>query len=249
MIQNTIFTGKLLIHQPEMLSTNDFAKDILSKTNPIDGTVILTDSQTKGKGQGSHQWASQPYENLTFSIIYHTHFLLANQQFFISMAIANGVHQALKMLKLGHQFFIKWPNDIFCMDKKLGGILIENSIMGRYLKYSVIGIGLNVNQTLFDNLPNATSLKLIGNDNYHLMEILSLLCSTIESQFLLIRSGKTDAIFEYYNNHLYQLEKEVHFKVGNQMKHGILKSVNHLGQLGILMGSDVHFYNHGEIKM
>jgi BirA family biotin operon repressor/biotin-[acetyl-CoA-carboxylase] ligase len=248
MIHNTLFTGKLLIHQAEMQSTNDFAKDIISKTTPIDGTVILADAQTKGKGQGSNQWLTQPNENLTFSIIFHTHFLPANQQFYMNMAIANGVRQALQVLDKSNEYFIKWPNDIIGNHFKIGGILIENTIMGPHLKYSIIGIGVNVNQTIFENLPNATSIKQLTHQNYVLPEVLNILCAQIENQFLRLRNGKLEAIRKDYNKHLFQLEKEIDFEINRQTVQGKVIEVNALGQLGIEVAHHWQYYNHGEIK-
>jgi BirA family biotin operon repressor/biotin-[acetyl-CoA-carboxylase] ligase len=248
MIHNTLFTGKLLIHQAEMQSTNDFAKDIISKTTPIDGTVILADAQTKGKGQGSNQWLTQPNENLTFSIVFNTHFLPANQQFYMNMAIANGVRQALQVLDKSNDYFIKWPNDIIGNHFKIGGILIENTIMGAHLKYSIIGVGVNVNQTIFENLPNATSIKQLTHQNYVLPEVLNTLCAQIENQFLRLRNGKLEAIREDYNEHLFQLEKQIDFVINRQTVHGKIKEVNALGQMGIEVAHHLHYYNHGEIK-
>jgi BirA family biotin operon repressor/biotin-[acetyl-CoA-carboxylase] ligase len=248
MIHNTLFTGKLLIHQAEMPSTNDFAKDIISKTTPIDGTVILADAQTHGKGQGSNQWLTQPYENLTFSIIYHTHFLPANQQFYMNMAIANGVRQALQVLDKSNEYFIKWPNDIIGNHFKIAGILIENTIMGAHLKYSIIGVGVNVNQTSFENLPNATSLKQLTLQHFALPEVLNILCVQIENQFLRLRNGKLEAIRKDYNAHLFQLDKEIDFEINRETVQGIVKEVNALGQLGIEGANHLHYYNHGEIK-
>ena len=95
-IYNTLFTGKFLVHEPRMTSTNAFAQELISKTNPTDGTVIITDEQTHGKGQGQNVWQSAPGENLTCSLIFNTDFLMAADQYYLNMAVAVAVINALK---------------------------------------------------------------------------------------------------------------------------------------------------------
>lgn len=248
MINNTLFTGKILIREPEMLSTNDFGKILISKTNPIDGTVIITDAQTKGKGQGNNTWVTKPGENLTFSIIYNTSFLKASQQFYISMAIANGVYLALSEAIPNQVFKIKWPNDLICQQKKVGGILIENSIMGQYLKYSIVGIGINVNQSDFNGLHHASSLKKISQKEFDLNTVLNWLCEKIEQQFLILKQGKFNAILKMYNHNLYRKDENVAFKKEDALVHGIVKEVNDNGQLGLEAFNQIQYFNHGQLQ-
>ena len=143
-MNNSFFTGKFLIHLPSVGSTNDYAKSYMAITSPIDGTVILADEQLAGRGQSGNSWISQSNENLTFSLIYHTSFLNATEQFYLNMAVCLGIWSMVNRHE-EKDITIKWPNDIYVKDKKIAGILIENTISGMQLKYSVIGIGLNVN--------------------------------------------------------------------------------------------------------
>lgn len=247
-INNTIFTGKFLIHEPHMLSTNLFAKKLISKTTPIDGSVIITDEQTLGKGQGNNEWNTEKDKNLTFSIIYNGSFLLAKHQFYLSMAIANGIYKALINSYNLDSLFVKWPNDIILNGKKLGGVLIENTIVGNNLKNSIIGIGINVNQTEFKSLEHATSLKLEIKEESKLEDLLPQLCSAIESEFLKLKRGNYAEIIESYNEVLFKNGETFHYsKNGNEMN-GYLKGVNELGQLIVDVEEETFKYNFGEIK-
>ncbi len=248
MINNTLFTGKFLIHEPEMLSTNDFGKNLISKTNPIDGTVIITDAQTKGKGQGNNSWVTKAGKNLTFSIIYNTNFLRANQQFYISMAVANGVFNAMQKLAPNEQLNIKWPNDIICNNYKIGGILIENTIMGQYLKNSIIGIGINVNQTNFEGLPFANSLYNILQKENAIKDVLELICQCVEHEYLNLKKGYFKSTISSYNNSLYRKGEMITFQVDEKEKIAQLTEVNEFGQLGLASLNQVKFYNHGQIN-
>ncbi|MEZ5023288.1 MAG: biotin--[acetyl-CoA-carboxylase] ligase [Chitinophagales bacterium] len=247
-INNTIFTGKFLIYESQMLSTNIFARNLLAKTKPIDGSVIITDEQTQGKGQGQNQWLTESHQNLTFSIIYDTSFLKAKNQFYLSAAIALGIRNALYHQIEDTSLCIKWPNDIMINDKKLGGILIENSVLGNYLKYSIIGIGINVNQEVFDNLPFATSLYNQGFQNISREKLLEEICSQIESQFFKLKSGKYLEILKSYNEHLFKKHQSFKFKKDEEVMEGIVQGVNDFGQLLVQLNDEVKTFNFGEIK-
>ncbi|HYH55846.1 MAG TPA: biotin--[acetyl-CoA-carboxylase] ligase, partial [Anseongella sp.] len=144
-----------------MDSTNNFAKELVANSGPVpDGTVIMAEGQYGGRGQADNTWLSEPGKNLTFSLILNCEFLPPAEQFCLSMAVSLGVLGTVKR-ELGKEALIKWPNDIYFGAKKLGGILIENVLMGSLLRSSVTGIGLNVNQTHFPRLEGATSFRLV----------------------------------------------------------------------------------------
>lgn len=246
-INNTIFTGKLLIHKKELASTNQFAKELIAKTEPIDGTVIITDSQTAGKGQGSNVWQSDSNKNLTFSIIYNTKFLPAVYQFYLSMAISNGIIQALCKID-NSSFAIKWPNDIIANNKKLGGILIENTIAGNNLKHSIIGIGLNVLQQHFDNLPHATSLSSTTNADLHLPAVLNKICKHIELAFLELKAGKYESIHQVYLQHLYKRDKTISIVENQETIEGKVIGVTTDGELVLQHADTTKLYSFGSVK-
>ena len=230
-VYNTLFTGKFLIHRPSMTSTNAFAQNLISKTKPIDGTVIITDEQINGKGQGRNLWQSDPGKNITCSIIYDTSFLLAEQQYFLNMAVATALVNSLSVYLDKEQLSIKWPNDILFSDSKIGGILIENSIRGQHLRYSVIGIGININQLMFDDLPHATSVLKETGENHQLNEVLNSVCEELEIAFLALKSGGSAEIYKSYNELLYRNGKSVNFVDGSRRFKAKVNSVDTLGRL------------------
>lgn len=152
-------------------STNDEARRQISEIDNL--SVVSALEQTKGRGQRGNRWSSQPGENLTFSLVVKDFRIKANEQSAISQATALSLVDLLSRHEIKAR--IKWPNDIYAGDEKICGILIENSLKGSEIDWSIIGIGLNVNQTAFpEDLPNPTSMKLCtANSNpYNTREIL-----------------------------------------------------------------------------
>jgi len=152
-------------------STNDEARRHISEIDNL--SVVSALEQTKGRGQRGNRWSSQPGENLTFSLVVKDFRIKANEQSAISQTTALSLTDLLSRHEIKAR--IKWPNDIYAGDEKICGILIENSLKGSEIDWSIIGIGLNVNQTTFpEDLPNPTSMKLCtGNSNpYNTREIL-----------------------------------------------------------------------------
>lgn len=235
-INNTFFTGKFLIHLPSVDSTNTYAKEHLSKSTPIDGTVILADEQYAGRGQAGNIWQSTPCENLTFSIIFKTDFLPAAAQFGLNMAISLGIRTAVAEIigQQGRQHMnvsIKWPNDIYIDDKKVSGILIENTISGMYLKHSIIGIGLNVNQQDFAELTRATSLRRELDKSMEQISVLKEVLAAIERYFFLLKEGKTTLLKSAYISHLYRYNEMAAFEKDHLSLQGCIKDVSPTGLL------------------
>jgi len=184
----TLFTGKNSIYLPTCHSTNESAAEIIQKNEIPEGTIVITDNQTKGKGQRGNVWMSEANKNLTFTLILKPSFLYVSEQFNLNIAISLGIYNALKKF-LDEDLSIKWPNDIFYGDKKLGGMLIESMISNKQMNYSCVGIGLNINQVDF-NLSNATSLaRICSNENFELSQVLENVCESIETEYLKLKNG------------------------------------------------------------
>ena len=157
---------------PEIPSTNSWMLDALSQGETlVDETVVYTFRQTQGRGQVGNSWESEPGCNVTFSLLLRPVFLPVPRQFLISELCCLGVVDGLKAICKGtpagdlfcSRLCVKWPNDIYVGDEKLGGILIENRLMGSTLSESILGVGINVNQrSWIGNAPNPTSLFLHG---------------------------------------------------------------------------------------
>lgn len=218
-------------------STNDYASELLKTENPEEGTILITENQTTGKGLGKNTWESETGKNLTFSIILYPDFLEASQQFMISKVVALGIQKYLS-LKTRH-VTIKWPNDIYFNDKKIAGILIENSIMGDRIKHSIIGIGININQTEFiSNAPNPVSLKQITGDNYILQDELVELKYHIAKFYSKLRNKQVKEIDREYLLNLYKYKVWHDFKSRDTLFRAKITGVNEFGHLQVLTPDD-----------
>ena len=145
-----------IIHIDETDSTNRWLRAHGDGSSEL---VVVADYQTAGRGCGTNTWESERGKNLLFSVLIHPTDIFANEQFRITMAASVAVCQALQPF-ISEKVAIKWPNDIYVGDKKICGMLIENVLHGNVIKASIIGIGLNVNQTEFkSDAPNPVSLR------------------------------------------------------------------------------------------
>lgn len=213
-------------------STNNYANhQIREKTWP-EGTVFLTYNQTMGRGQLKNIWESEPDKNLTFSIVLYPEFLEIRHQFMLSKVVSLGIYRAIAKY-VGH-LKIKWPNDIYVGNQKLGGILIENSVMSGLIKTSVVGIGLNVNQRVFrSNAPNPVSMQLLTNQHYDCEQILTELLTGINDYYDLLKRGEDDEINSEFISVLYRLNETHLFRTENVDFQGEIRGVNEIGQLQI----------------
>lgn len=244
---SALFVGQNIVKFKELDSTNNYLKKMLSNCEPLtEGTVIMADHQLAGRGQKDNTWFSEPGKNLTFSIYLKSSFLLASQQFSLNQAVSLGVTDCLTNY-LGKDCKIKWPNDIYYKDQKIGGILIENTIRGMYLKDSVIGIGLNVNQKEFDLLNNASSLSKILQKDYNLDTLLAQLCKSIESRYLQLRGENLIKINSDYHNQLFRLGEEADYLISGEKISGTIKAVNKEGALIVESPEGLKEYNIKEI--
>lgn len=238
-------------------STNSFLKNLLSNSKPVpEGTVIMAESQYAGRGQQSNRWHSEPGKNLTFSIYLKPAFLPVPQQFDLTRAISLGVVNALTPI-LGEKFKIKWPNDLYYENGKLGGILIENLLQGTQIKSSVIGIGLNINQEAFPpGAANAMSVKQILHRDYDLKFLLSEICKNIEAEYLKLKAGQFDHLRNSYLGRLYWLNEEHNFRAkpsfrGTEMMttfKGVIKGVKENGLLIVNTGQEDMEFSFKEIE-
>jgi BirA family biotin operon repressor/biotin-[acetyl-CoA-carboxylase] ligase len=162
----------------ETASTNELLWKMLRENTLAEGFVVRTDFQTSGKGQIGNLWESESGKNLLFSMALFPQKIRPDQQFLISQLVSVSIKKALD--EYVDDVTVKWPNDIYWKDKKLAGILIENSLQGRQIKFAVVGIGLNVNQTEFvSNAPNPISLRQIAGKRIARNSLLKKICQNI----------------------------------------------------------------------
>jgi BirA family transcriptional regulator, biotin operon repressor / biotin---[acetyl-CoA-carboxylase] ligase len=222
--------GKRIIRFKSLESTNDYCKNLLARQKVPEGTVIWTRDQSRGRGQGSNTWESGPGKNLTFSVILHPRFLPASEQFGISMIIALGVVEFLDEF-IG-DVTIKWPNDIYAANKKIAGILIENYIMKNSVTDSIIGVGININQTCFgDHLPNAVSLRSLTSEIHDLEVCLDKACNQIDKWYSILKKGDQSAILNNYTARLFRLNEKHGYISSESEFSGYIRGIDDFGQL------------------
>jgi len=221
---------KTYIRYNELPSTNEEMKQVLSRHQLDEGIIIVTNHQVAGKGQAGNSWESEKGKNLTFSLLLRPYFLEPHKQFYISKIVSLGLIDTIREFICG--VTIKWPNDIYIGDKKLAGILIENSILGPHLDYCIIGIGLNVNQTVFiTDAPNPVSLKTISMTNFNLDELLDKIIYHIQERYNQLKQGMEKDIDQEYFSLLYRNIGKHPFKDKDGTFRASIKSVNELGLL------------------
>ncbi|MFA5245626.1 MAG: biotin--[acetyl-CoA-carboxylase] ligase [Pedobacter sp.] len=244
-----LFVGQNLIRLKEVDSTNTFLKDALSKSTPfMDGTVILAEKQFAGRGQSGNSWQSEAGKNLTFSILLNPVFLQVEKQFELNKAVSLALNDVLSKYFNGRAY-IKWPNDLYIDNNKIGGMLIENIVQGSRIKHAIVGIGLNINQGQFpDNLKNITSFKQELHQDYDLMGILSEICSSVEARYLQLRSGALDKLDHDYLNKLYLMHQWSVFRFDGRIESGKIMGVTGPGQLLLETTEGQRLFNNKEIE-
>ncbi len=190
----------------EVTSTNDYLVQLCKESKAKEFYTVMAESQTNGKGQRGNTWESESGKNLTFSTVLYPTAMEAKNQFILSMLAAIACYEALGNYTDG--FSIKWPNDIYWKDKKIGGILIENELEGAYITQCIIGIGLNINQEVFhSDAPNPVSLKQIIGAEVNLQEVLMKTVHGIIGGYRQLEANFSTtqlAISFLYQKHLYR---------------------------------------------
>jgi BirA family biotin operon repressor/biotin-[acetyl-CoA-carboxylase] ligase len=236
-MSETLFVGANHISLDSVGSTNTYAKELIAQDRPPDGTLVTALEQTAGRGQAGSQWQAVPGQNITASYILYPTFLSADRQFFLNMAVSLAVRELCEEVT-DREIRIKWPNDIYHRNKKLAGILIENTISGSQLSSTVIGIGLNVNQTDFDPaLPNPTSVKLIADQEVPIGTVIEKLNGYIEKYYLQLRALHFNFLDKGYMVNLYRYHQTASFtRPGGQAFRGEITGVTKEGKLIIESG-------------
>lgn len=230
-------------------STNDFLKQLFKESAVEDYTIVLANEQTKGKGQMGTKWISEHGKNLTMSILVKD-IQLNNQNIYdFNIAVALSVIKVLKNIQIPN-VLIKWPNDIMADSKKVAGILIENILKSDGSFTSIVGIGLNLNQTNFENLPQASSLKCLTGNTYEQEEIAILIKNSLEANRTILNQN-SDFLWEEYHENLYKKEYPSPFEDKNRNRFmGIIKKVTRDGKLEVLLDDDsTKHFEVKEIKM
>jgi BirA family biotin operon repressor/biotin-[acetyl-CoA-carboxylase] ligase len=233
-------------------STNDFLKDYVKNESLKNYTTVIAREQTNGKGQMGSVWKSQAGKNLTMSIYVHGLELNAKSIVTLNKSIALSILDVLRAFEFDN-LTIKWPNDIMAENKKIGGILIENIHSATNGIYSIIGVGLNINQTFFDNLPQASSTKLIFGKELDVQKLAKKVAKAIKSRCEILKKtiNTFQNIDEEYWNVLYKKNSPIVFEdVSGAKFMGIITGVSSNGFLQIKKEDDsISEFGIKEVKM
>jgi len=231
-----------IIHIQETDSTNNYLKQLASNGAVEECTVVWSDYQSSGKGQRGNSWESESGKNLLFSIILYPDMVKACGQFILSQIVSLAVVDCLR--KYTDNITIKWPNDIYWQEKKICGILLENTLIEDKIRQSVAGIGININQTDFkSNAPNPVSLRQITDCDYNVENILDDVLNNLTRYYNKIKDGKEKEIIRYYKDLLFRKDG---YHLYNDGKIDFLARIKDIEPSGILVletvtGSIKHF--------
>jgi BirA family biotin operon repressor/biotin-[acetyl-CoA-carboxylase] ligase len=218
-------------------STNEFLKGLSAQQDLENFTVVTAENQTKGKGQRGAVWNSEVGKNLIMSVLVRDFLTDINAIFNLNIAFSLAVIAALKKKNIP-DLSIKWPNDILSANKKIGGILIENSIKSDAAILSIVGLGLNVNQTNFEGLPKASSLSIVIGQNLDKEELLSEIMANLEKNVAESIQNPTN-LRQQYVDLIYKKDIPMPFMNQNNKKFmGIIQGISPIGRLLVLLVDD-----------
>ena len=220
-------------------STNLYLKDLMNSKSLEDFTIVVANEQTMGRGQMGTTWVSEPGKNLTFSILRKFDTVRLPSPFLLNICISLAVFSTLKKLHIP-DLKVKWPNDILSGNSKICGILIENILSGNRLVASIIGIGLNVNQITFDNLPNVSSMKLLLGETIDLGQLLKSFQIELMQIFLKLEEVGADNMQRDYEEVLFRKDKPSTFRDKEGILFmGFIRGVTNEGKLNVTLEDNV----------
>ena len=229
-------------------STNIYVKELIAKGDIKNYTAVISKYQTNGRGRNNSIWQDEPSKNLNFSLYKEFNSFKIENKFLLNIISSISVFKLLKKYNLKN-LSVKWPNDIMTGNKKISGILIENNTRGKLINYSIIGIGINVNQLNFKNLPKATSLHIetgVTNSPELMAEELQQI---LKLNFELMLENP-DELLNDYNKFLFEKDKTANFLINGKIFLGKLTKVNKLGEI-LIRNNDgvIEKFNVDEIKL
>jgi BirA family biotin operon repressor/biotin-[acetyl-CoA-carboxylase] ligase len=220
-------------------STNSYLRRLCVTESIADYTAVIAKKQTQGKGQMGTVWSSQSSKNLTFSVYKDVSKYNLEFPFYISIVTSLALLKTLQFFSIS-KLSVKWPNDILSEDKKICGILIENVVKQNKFQESFIGIGLNVNQTEFNNLPQASSLKIISGRIYDLDEVAHVIIKNLKHYFVILKRGQFDVLKTEYEANLFRNNKPSTFQdAEGSVFLGFIKNISETGSLQVLLENNV----------
>ena len=231
-------------------STNTYLKEMSAKQTVDNFTVVVAENQTNGRGQRGTNWEVEKGKNLTFSVLNKDVLLNVEEVFNLNVVVAVSLFQTFLQLKISN-LAIKWPNDILADKKKICGILIENQFKSTSEILSIVGIGINVNQENFSNLPQASSLKNLAGQEFNKDEILLHFLNQFQSNLNLYKNEGGTYFWNFYHENLFKKNTPMAFENADKVKFmGIIKQVMPNGKVELeLEDNTLQLFDIKEIKM
>lgn len=237
--------GKKFIFKDTVDSTNNYVAKLVSEGKIAHGTVILAGHQLAGKGHRGAVWEAEAHQNLLFSCWLEHENLAVNRQFALTQFVSLSLIDILQHYQIKAE--IKWPNDLVINGKKIAGILIENHIGSGRIKGSIVGLGLNVNQTGFGNF-NATSMLLEKEMALDLNEIAFSLVQSLQLNYTHLTNLNFGLLDQIYQDKLWLKGRWSQFKTADKTFEGRIIGTNTEGQLKMETAGEVKLFNHKEIQ-
>lgn len=244
---DTLFVGKEYYFYPELPSTNDWLAEQMKNRTFSEGTLIVVDEQTAGKGRLNRKWDSEKGRNLLLSLLLKPGKVSDDYLWQMTMAVSLAVRETIEHF-VHRPVYVKWPNDLISENCKVSGILIENQLMGKVLQSSVIGIGLNINQENFSGAPNAASLLTLSGRYFVREEVLNLLCQKLEQFYLRSRNSGISFVDEY-NRFLYGKSQEVMYVENGQTAKAVVLGVDSSGHLEVVTNEGLVRLHFNQVKV
>ncbi|MGA2824296.1 MAG: biotin--[acetyl-CoA-carboxylase] ligase [Bacteroidales bacterium] len=238
-----------LIELQTVDSTNFYAEELLKTQKVSEGTIIFAHDQTSGKGQGENNWESEPRKNVTFSLVLFPKFLSPWQQFLLNKAISLGVLDFLAGVIIEQKLSIKWPNDIYAGNRKIGGILLQNTICGTLYESCIAGIGVNLNQETYNpGLPNPVSLRQITGKDYPVKDAVDRIVACIDDRYQQLQEGLSELLDREYREQLFGINEWRDYTVDKNLIKGKIRGVDESGMLIMeTENGSIRHFNHREI--
>lgn len=237
--------GRTIIHLNVVDSTNNYTANLVKGGEIDSGTVILADNQTDGRGQRHAKWSVKPGENLTFSLYLDNVNLSVDRQFVMTQFVSLCLVELLT--RFGLEPIIKWPNDIYCSGKKISGVLIENQLMGKFIKSSIVGIGVNLNQEEFDGFI-ATSTYVESGKYRKPIDVVHSFCALYTEQWNKYMASDFVRLNEDYLSRLYRLNIESNYSDESGDFVGVIRNVLDSGKLVVEINGKLRDYELKEIQ-
>lgn len=231
-------------------STNAYLKNLARQNELDDFTTVVTFEQSIGRGQLGSYWESEPGKNLTFSTLKKFNILSVTEGYLLNVCVSLAVLNALNRFSIP-DVHVKWPNDILSGTKKICGILVENILFGNQIKTSIIGIGLNINQTIFHTVSNATSMKLLLGDTFNLDEVRNTIIEELKNLFSMLEKREIFSLRNTYEQELFRKDKPATFEnIDGSRFVGIIRGISPEGRLFVeLEDAIITAFDLKEIKL